>query len=157
VTPVLRFWTYPEILQTLSAKSNAAKKDQTSSGLLSAESLRLYTGPSIPQTVSGKFPLSWSHYVRLLSLDDPAKRDFYEDEARRAIWSVRQLDRQINSMLYERVALSKKKGELLRKRRRLGALQPPRRQSRIRTCLNSLVSQNRPRSTILKMLLSSTA
>jgi predicted nuclease of restriction endonuclease-like (RecB) superfamily len=65
--------------------------------------------------VSGEFPLSWSHYVRLLALDEQAKRDFYEEEARRAGWSVRQLDRQINSMLYERVALSKKKGELLKK------------------------------------------
>ena len=39
------------------------------------------------QTVSGKFPLSWSHYVRLISLDDPTKRDFYEQEAQRAGWS----------------------------------------------------------------------
>lgn len=67
------------------------------------------------QTASALFPLSWSHYVRLLALDEQAKRDFYEEEARRAGWSVRQLDRQINSMLYERVALSKKKGELLKK------------------------------------------
>jgi len=67
------------------------------------------------QTLSGRFPLPWSHYVRLLSLDDQAKRDFYEEEAQRAGWSVRQLDRQINSMLYERVALSKKKGDLLKK------------------------------------------
>jgi predicted nuclease of restriction endonuclease-like (RecB) superfamily len=56
--------------------------------------------------VSALFPLSWSHYVRLLALDEQAKRDFYEEEARRVGWSVRQLDRQINSMLYERVALS---------------------------------------------------
>ena len=50
------------------------------------------------------------------------KRDFYEEEARRAGWSVRQLDRQINSMLYERVALSKKKGELLKKAEKSGNL-----------------------------------
>ncbi|MBU4078553.1 DUF1016 domain-containing protein, partial [Patescibacteria group bacterium] len=74
----------------------------------------LKTGAEILQTVSALFPLSWSHYVRLLALDEQAKRDFYEEEARRAGWSVRQLDRQINSMLYERVALSKKKGELLK-------------------------------------------
>ena len=61
-----------------------------------------------------EFVLSWTHYVRLLPLEEQAKRDFYEEEARRAGWSVRQLDRQINSMLYERVALSKKKGELLK-------------------------------------------
>lgn len=72
-------------------------------------------GLKILQTVSGEFLLSWSHYVRLMVLDEPEKREFYEEEARRAGWPVRQLDRQINSMLYERVALSRKKGELLRK------------------------------------------
>ena len=76
----------------------------------------------VSQTLSGKFPLSWSHYVRLLSLDEPQKRDFYKEETRRAGWSVRQLDRQINSMLYERVALSKKKGELIKKAEKSGSL-----------------------------------
>ncbi len=68
----------------------------------------------IPETVSRNFPLSWSHYVRLVTLDDGAKRDFYEEETRRAGWSVRELDRQINSMLYERLALSRERGKLLR-------------------------------------------
>ena len=77
---------------------------------------------SSPQTLSGRFPLSWSHYVRLLSLDEPRKRDFYEEETRRASWSVRQLDRQIDAMLYERVALSKKKGELLKRAEKSGNL-----------------------------------
>jgi predicted nuclease of restriction endonuclease-like (RecB) superfamily len=76
----------------------------------------------IPQTVSAQFLLSWTHYVRLIGLDDKAKRDFYEEEAQRAGWSVRQLDRQINSMLYERVALSKKKGELIKKAEKSGSL-----------------------------------
>jgi predicted nuclease of restriction endonuclease-like (RecB) superfamily len=67
------------------------------------------------QKASEKFPIPWSHYTRLISLDDPAKRDFYEQEAQRAAWSVRQLDRQINSMLYERIALSRRKGDLLKK------------------------------------------
>lgn len=61
------------------------------------------------------FSLSWTHYVRLLPLDDPYQRDFYEEGARRGGWSVLQLDRQIDAMLYERVALSRKKGALLRK------------------------------------------
>ena len=73
----------------------------------------------IPQTASAIFPLSWTHYVRLIGLDDEPKRGFYEDEARRAGWSVRQLDRLINSMLYERVALSKKRENCLKKRRAL--------------------------------------
>ena len=37
----------------------------------------------ISETLSQKFLLPWSHYVRLLALDDPHKRDFYEEEARR--------------------------------------------------------------------------
>lgn len=72
-------------------------------------------GESLLNSLPRVFPLPWSHYVRLLSLDDPHQRDFYEEEARRAKWSVRQLERQINAMLYERVALSRKKGALLRK------------------------------------------
>lgn len=71
--------------------------------------------PNPDSASSQGFRLSWTHYVRLLPLTDPAKRDFYEEEAHHAGWSVRQLDRQVNSMLYERVALSRKKGELLRK------------------------------------------
>lgn len=106
---------YRERVQTPSALSYIPSKKergivQTVSALSSPA-----TTLEILQSVSGEFPLSWSHYVRLLSLDEQEKRDFYEEEARRAGWSVRQLDRQINSMLYERAALSKKKGELLKK------------------------------------------
>jgi len=115
------FLTYRERMQTPSALSQKGKENripskkvagivQTVSALSSPQTLL-----EVSQTLSGKFPLSWSHYVRLLSLDEPQKRDFYEEEARRAGWSVRQLDRQIDAMLYERVALSKKKGELLKK------------------------------------------
>ncbi len=109
------FLTYRERMQTPSALSQKGKENripskkvagivQTVSALSSPQALL-----EVSQTLSGKFPLSWSHYVRLLSLDESQKRDFYEEEARRTGWSVRQLDRQINSMLYERVALSKKK------------------------------------------------
>ncbi len=55
------------------------------------------------------FPLSWSHYRLLMRLDESFKREFYEAECIRGNWSVRQLDRQIQSMLYERTALSKRK------------------------------------------------
>lgn len=47
--------------------------------------------------------LSWSHYCELLSLDDNLKRSFYEQEAANSGWSVRELRRQMNSMLFERV------------------------------------------------------
>lgn len=56
------------------------------------------------QTVSGK--LSWSHYCELLSISDDNKRSFYEKEAVNSGWSVRELKRQIDSSLYERLLLS---------------------------------------------------
>lgn len=57
------------------------------------------------QTLSGK--LSWSHYCELLSVSDPDKRSFYENEAVNANWSVRELKRQIESSLFERLLLSR--------------------------------------------------
>ena len=59
------------------------------------------------QTLSGK--LSWSHFVELLGVTDDLARGFYEKQCLRESWSVRQLRRQINSMLFERLALSKDK------------------------------------------------
>ncbi len=79
--------------------------------------------PTIPQTPSAelpspirqarKFPLPWSAYVRLLSVKGPQARSFYETEALRCGWSVRQLDRQIGSQYYERIALSRDKAAML--------------------------------------------
>jgi predicted nuclease of restriction endonuclease-like (RecB) superfamily len=57
--------------------------------------------------------LSWSHYISLLSVDDDLERSFYEKQCLNEGWSVRELERQINSALFYRVALSKdKKGVL---------------------------------------------
>jgi predicted nuclease of restriction endonuclease-like (RecB) superfamily len=61
------------------------------------------------------FPLPWSHYVRLLSIKNSLSREFYEAEALRGGWSVRQLDRQISTRFYERTALSKNKSAMLAK------------------------------------------
>jgi predicted nuclease of restriction endonuclease-like (RecB) superfamily len=59
------------------------------------------------QTASGQFApsfvLSWSHYVRLLTVADPAARQYYETEAVRGGWSVRDLDRQIATQAYQRL------------------------------------------------------
>lgn len=88
------------------------------------EQMRLfYLGWPISQTPSAKsrppsvprFPLSWSHYVRLLSVEDSQARAFYEAEALRGGWSVSQLDRQISTVFYERTALSRQKAAMLRK------------------------------------------
>ncbi|MCP4624320.1 MAG: DUF1016 domain-containing protein [bacterium] len=67
------------------------------------------------EVLASVFPLSWSAYVRLLSVKSNHAREFYETEAMRGGWSVRQLERQINAQFYERTALSKNKAAMLRK------------------------------------------
>lgn len=57
--------------------------------------------------------LSWSQYKLLLSVDDEDKRIFYIEECKKNNWTVRQLDRQINSSLYERLLLSNDKESVL--------------------------------------------
>ena len=100
--------------QTLSAQSGARilstpsielrrQKSQTPSGQLAVRDL------------SARFPLPWSHYVRLLSVKGALAREFYHAEALRGGWSVRQLDRQIASQFYERTAASRNKSAMLRK------------------------------------------
>lgn len=63
------------------------------------------------QTVSAK--LTWSHYTELLAVSDELARSFYEQQCIRENWSVRELKRQKNSALFERVALSKDREEIL--------------------------------------------
>lgn len=68
---------------------------------------RFYQNYQIQQTASVK--LSWSHYCELLSISDIQKRSFYEKEAINSGWSIRELKRQINTSLYERLLLSEGK------------------------------------------------
>lgn len=63
-------------------------------------------------TVSQK--LSWSHYVEILKISDPLERSFYIQECEQENWGVRELKRQMNSMLFQRLALSKDKNEVMR-------------------------------------------
>lgn len=62
-----------------------------------------------------RFPLPWSHYEKLLTIEDQRARQFYESEALRGGWSVPQLDRQISTLFYQRTLLSKNKAAMLRK------------------------------------------
>ena len=99
------------ILQTLSGKSApppGRQIRQTASGEF--ETLSVEVGFDDLLTA---FPLPWSAYVRLLSVRNESARDFYETEALRGGWSVRQLDRQIGSQFYERTALSKDRAAML--------------------------------------------
>ena len=56
-----------------------------------------------------KFTLSWSHYLKLMRIDNPDERRFYEIEATNNHWSLKELERQFDSSLYERLALSRDK------------------------------------------------
>ncbi len=66
---------------------------------------QLYIKYPIFQSVTGK--LTWTHYCELLSISDDDKRNFYEKECINSGWSVRELKRQIDSSLFERLLLSK--------------------------------------------------
>lgn len=99
-----RNWSEGQILSTLSKESGNA---------LSFSNMRHL--PSGAANISACFPLPWSAYLRLLAVKRPDARAFYETEALRAGWSVRQLDRQIGSQFYERIAVSKNKAAMLEK------------------------------------------
>ena len=69
---------------------------------------------AIQQKASAEFKLSWSHYQVLMRISDKKMRKFYEIEAFQGQWSVPQLRRQYNSSLYERLALSRNKEEVIK-------------------------------------------
>jgi predicted nuclease of restriction endonuclease-like (RecB) superfamily len=93
-------WPKP---QTMSAESEEGKILQTASA------------ESFLSSIANRFPLPWSAYVRLLSVKNKEARHFYETEALRGGWSVRQLERQINAQFYERTALSKNKAAMIKR------------------------------------------
>ncbi|NLD91028.1 MAG: DUF1016 domain-containing protein [Fibrobacter sp.] len=66
------------------------------------------------QTVSAEFKLSWSHYLMLMRIDNEQERRFYEIESLENGWSLRELQRQFNTSLYERLVLSRDKTEVKR-------------------------------------------
>lgn len=92
-------WPCSEIIQTLSGELPMVQESVWELADLAA--------------LSRRFPLPWSAYVRLLSVKNEVARGFYEAEALRCGWSVRQLERQVNSQFYERTALSRNKISML--------------------------------------------
>jgi len=64
------------------------------------------------QTLSAEFSLSWSHYVFLMAIRNTDERDFYQIEAAKENWSLRELKRQFDASMYERLALSRDKDEV---------------------------------------------
>lgn len=76
--------------------TNISQTPSTKSGLILA-----------PRPDDRPFTLSWSHYVFLTGITDPTERSFYEVEATQAGWSLRELRRQFDTSLFERLALSR--------------------------------------------------
>jgi predicted nuclease of restriction endonuclease-like (RecB) superfamily len=76
--------------------------------------------PELPTPLSPELllRLSWSQLQELIRLDDPWQRAFYENECLKSRWSVRQLQRQIGSLLYERTGLSTHKKALIERARK---------------------------------------
>jgi len=70
---------------------------------------QFYLTYSKAQTVSAEFQLSWSHYLMLMRIGNESERQFYEIEAVENNWSLRELQRQFDSALFERLALSRDK------------------------------------------------
>lgn len=110
-------WPPEKIWQTPSAKSPPPHIRQTPSSESSGAPISETLSRKSPDltTLAQAFPLPWSAYVRLLSVKNPQARAFYETETLRCGWSVRQLDRQVNSQFYERTALSHNKAAMLEK------------------------------------------
>ncbi len=70
---------------------------------------------NLPTVSTGrKFYLSWSHYLKLMRIDNVDERHFYEIESVKNDWSLSELKRQYNSSLYERLALSTNKEKVYR-------------------------------------------
>ena len=113
---------YGEQLIVRLSQDLAARFGRGFSGRNLRQFRQFYLSWQIRQTVSAEsgldalgalFPLSWSHYVRLMSVQSDDARRFYEEEARRGGWSLRQLSRQIGTQFYERTALSRDKAKVL--------------------------------------------
>lgn len=87
------------------------QKSETLSRISDSETSKTSKGRK-GQTLSVKFELSWSHYLKLMRIDDKNERKFYEIEAVKSNWSVRELQRQYDTALYSRLVLSRDKEKI---------------------------------------------
>jgi len=107
-------WPEDQILQTVSAESQSVPQGPLKTSEIAQTSSAESSFKRLKQLIR-YFPLPWSYYVRLMGISSSEARRFYETEALRCGWSVRQLDRQISSQFYERTALSRNKVSMLKK------------------------------------------
>ena len=99
---------YPQIMQTVSAQFKLPEKIVQTTSALSL--LTIISDDNISKLIDN---LSFSHLTELMKITDGDKRQFYEVQAIKGTWSVRDLRRQINSLSYERTALSKDKRKIV--------------------------------------------
>ena len=98
----------PQKSGLVSPKSSKEQISQT----LSEDSQLLFSETLSRKSFAGIFPLSWSHYVILSRIENQDERSFYEIESAQGNWSVRELQRQFNSSLFERLTLSTDKQKI---------------------------------------------
>lgn len=112
-----QFYLMRPIAQTVSAQLPVSEKNLEPPATFKSDLVATHSAVSKISLAerAQSFPLPWSAYVRLLSVKDDHARAFYETEALRGGWSVRQLNRQVGSQFYERTALSKNKVAMLTK------------------------------------------
>jgi len=117
----LLYLTYPQLADMISSTLLTKSPDGPRGPKLRISS------PPVTKSGSNAVPplapdqllrLSWSHLINLIVLDDPLKRAFYENECLKGNWSKRQLQRQIESLLYERTGLSENKQAVVRRAHR---------------------------------------
>lgn len=118
------YLAYPQILGTLSQESNSLPENIF--GTLSQESKIEVRSKKVMGLPARKLltNLSFSHIAELIKIEDPLKRSFYEVEAIKGIWGVRELKRQINSLYFERSGLSAKPKKLSAAQKQKGVLNP---------------------------------
>nr|WP_315420706.1 PDDEXK nuclease domain-containing protein [uncultured Pedobacter sp.] len=106
-----QFYLTYSIAQTVSAQLG---KNQTTTDKFKSEEIAdiVSRKSKIQQTVSAEFKLTWSHYLKLMRITNVNERNFYEIEAIKNNWSLRELQRQYDSALYTRLAISKNKEEI---------------------------------------------
>jgi predicted nuclease of restriction endonuclease-like (RecB) superfamily len=124
----LLYQRYPQIRQTLSAEFNLAvplrairqtpSAEFTRGEICAAVVRKSFARQPSPLSVNLVLRLSWSKLIELIPIDDPSKRAFYENECLKGNWSVRQLQRQIGSLLYERTGLSTNKRAVIKRAHR---------------------------------------
>jgi predicted nuclease of restriction endonuclease-like (RecB) superfamily len=121
---------YPQIRQPVVAESEFTEQLAQAGQPAVDLSIEVSVGPktSIRQPLDPELPtpletsqlarISWAHFLELIRIDDPWKRAFYENELIQGHWSKRQLQRQIESLLYERTGLSTNKKAVIERARK---------------------------------------